>query len=57
MAGLERRVAGLLGVPVVDGVGAAVRLAESLVALGLATSRAGPYAGPLPKRRTRGPAG
>ncbi len=52
MTGLERRVTAALGVPVVDGVAAAVRLAESLVALGLATSRAGSYAKPLPKHRT-----
>ena len=58
MTGLERRVGGLLGVPVVDGVAAAVRLAETLVALGLTTSRAGSYARALPKRRTWGaPAG
>jgi allantoin racemase len=43
-----------LGLPVVDGVGAAVKLAESLVALGLNTSRAGGYAKPVPKRRVWG---
>jgi allantoin racemase len=37
---------------VVDGVAAAVRLAESLVALKLTTSRAGSYARPLEKKRT-----
>jgi allantoin racemase len=37
------------GVPVVDGVAAAVRLATSLVALGLSTSKIGAYAAPLPK--------
>jgi allantoin racemase len=57
MTGLERRVSTELGMPVVDGVGAAVRLAESLVALGLTTSRAGSYAKPLPKRRQWGPPG
>jgi allantoin racemase len=36
-------------------VGAAVKLAESLVSLGLRTSRAGGYAKPLPKRRVWGP--
>jgi allantoin racemase len=41
-----------LGVPVVDGVSAAVRLAESLVALGLGTSKRGDYARPLPKAYT-----
>jgi allantoin racemase len=40
--------------PVVDGVAAAVKLAESLVSLGLTTSRVGSYARPLPKRREWG---
>lgn len=44
----------LQGLPVVDGVAVAVKLAESLVALGLTTSRAGGYAAPLPKRRVWG---
>jgi allantoin racemase len=39
-----------LGVPVIDGVGAAVKLAEALVGLGLGTSKIGDYAPPLPKR-------
>lgn len=52
MTGLERRVAGALAAPVVDGVAAAVRLAETLVALGLTTSRTGSYAKPAPKHRT-----
>ncbi len=51
MTGLQRAVGEKLGLPVVDGVGAAVKLAESLVSLGLTTSRAGSYAKPLPKRR------
>jgi len=38
------------GLPVVDGVACAVQLARSLTALGLRTSRLGPYAPPLPKR-------
>lgn len=38
-----------LGVPVIDGVAAAVKLAESLVSLGLATSKVGDYAPPLTK--------
>ena len=38
-----------LGVPVVDGVSAAVKLAEALVALGLKTEKRGDYAPPLPK--------
>ena len=37
------------GLPVVDGVTAAVVLIESLVRLGLATSKVGGYAEPLPK--------
>ncbi len=40
------------GLPVIDGVVAAVKLAESLVALGLATSKVGPYAAPIAKSFT-----
>ncbi len=54
MTGLQRTVREKLGLPVVDGVAAAVKLAESLVTLGLTTSRAGSYAKPVPKRRTWG---
>lgn len=54
MTGLQRLVGEKLGLPVVDGVAAAVKLAESLVALGLTTSRAGSYAEPLAKRRVWG---
>ncbi|MCK8432445.1 Asp/Glu/hydantoin racemase [Streptomyces sp. D2-8] len=54
MTGLQRAVGEKLGLPVVDGVAAAVKLAESLVALGLTTSRAGSYAEPLPKPRAWG---
>jgi len=43
------------GVPVVDGVTAAVKLAESLVALGLSTSKVRTYAPPRPKRITGWP--
>lgn len=58
MTGLQRAVGEKLGLPVVDGVAAAVKLAESLVALGLTTSRVGSYPEPLPKRRAWGrPAG
>ena len=49
MAGLDRRLTQELGVPVVEGVAAAVRLAESLHALGLATSKVRTYAPPRPK--------
>jgi allantoin racemase len=38
------------GVPVIEGVGAAVKLAEALVVLGLRTSKAGGWATPNPKR-------
>ena len=38
-----------LGVPVIDGVGAAVKFAEALVGLGLGTSKRGDYAAPLTK--------
>jgi allantoin racemase len=38
-----------LGVPVIDGVAAAVKLAEALVGLGLKTSKRGDYAAPLAK--------
>ena len=38
------------GVPVVDGVTAAVLLVEALVRLGLSTSKVGGYASPLAKR-------
>jgi allantoin racemase len=52
MAELAASLAREHGLPVVDGVAAAVKLAESLVALGHATSKRGPYARPLPKRFT-----
>jgi hypothetical protein len=38
--------------PVIDGVAAAVKLAEALMALGLVTSKRGPYAQPIPKAFT-----
>jgi len=49
MAGLARTLQKRLGVPVVDGVAAAVRLAEALAGLGLTTSKRGDYATPLDK--------
>ncbi len=49
MADLAAELAALHGLPVVDGVAAAVTLAEGLVRLGLKTSRLGPYAVPRPK--------
>ncbi len=52
MADLAADLAREHGVPVVDGVGAAVKLAESLVSLGLKTSKRGAYAAPRPKTYT-----
>ena len=52
MTTLCRALQARLQVPVIDGVAAAVKLAEALVALGLATSKRGDYARPLPKRYT-----
>ncbi|MCS0494848.1 aspartate/glutamate racemase family protein [Ancylobacter sp. MQZ15Z-1] len=49
MADLARALALEHGVPVVDGVAGAVTLAEGLVRVGLATSKAGAYAPPRPK--------
>ncbi len=49
MAGLEEAITTELGVPVVDGIGAAVRLAEAVVGLGLTTSKLCTYAAPEPK--------
>lgn len=49
MAELNERVAARTGVPIVDGVAAAVTIAESLVRLGLTTSKVRTYAPPRPK--------
>ncbi len=49
MAELNERVAARTGVPIVDGVAAAVTIAESLVRLGLKTSKVRTYAPPRPK--------
>ncbi|MFI7383695.1 aspartate/glutamate racemase family protein [Streptomyces sp. NPDC049813] len=49
MAELAERVTKRTGVPVVDGVAAAVTVAESLVRLGLTTSKVRTYAPPRPK--------
>ena len=49
MADLCERLSAELGVPVIDGVVAAVAMAEALVRAGLATSKHGDYAPPLPK--------
>lgn len=49
MADLAKTLQGEFGLPVIDGVGAAVKHAEALVALGLATSKRGAYASPVAK--------
>ena len=50
MAGLDEKIRQRTGVPVVDGVSAAVKMAESLVQLGLSTSKSRTYALPREKR-------
>ncbi|WP_287933720.1 aspartate/glutamate racemase family protein [Arthrobacter sp.] len=55
MAGLNDKVKERTGVPVVDGVAAAVTIAESLVRLGLSTSKVRTYASPRPKEVTGWP--
>jgi len=49
MTDLAASLSAEYGVPVVDGVVAAVKLAESLATLGLVTSKLGGWASPLPK--------
>ncbi|ANT53309.1 aspartate/glutamate racemase family protein [Mesorhizobium amorphae] len=49
MADLAAELQREFGVPVIDGVGAAVKQAEALIALGLSTSKRGAYANPLAK--------
>ncbi|MDA3629907.1 aspartate/glutamate racemase family protein [Saccharopolyspora sp. WRP15-2] len=55
MSGLTERVVERTGVPVVDGVTAAVTIAESLVRLGLTTSKVRTYASPRPKKMLNWP--
>ena len=50
MADLGRAIEDAIGAPVVEGVTAAVKWAEALVSLGLATAKRGEYARPLAKR-------
>jgi len=50
MAGLDEQIRQRTGVPVVDGVSAAVTIAESLVRMGLSTSKVRTYATPRAKR-------
>jgi allantoin racemase len=49
MADLAARLTEKHGLPVVDGVASAVKLAEAFAALGLKTSKVGTYAAPLAK--------
>src|SRR2546422_4219686 len=55
MAGLEEAITSELSVPVIDGVGAAVPLAEAVVGLGLKASKRSTYAFPEPKKITGWP--
>ena len=57
MAGLDEQIRKRTGVPVVDGVAAAVTIAESLVRLGLTTSKVRTFAAPRPKKLTGWPLG
>lgn len=52
MATLARDLTRELGMPVIDGVGAAVKMVESLVSLGLSTSKYGDLAFPREKKIT-----
>ncbi|WP_245807504.1 aspartate/glutamate racemase family protein [Cognaticolwellia beringensis] len=52
MADLTDEISKRVGLPVIEGVTAAVKLAESLVSLGLKTSKFGDLAYPLPKHFT-----
>jgi allantoin racemase len=49
MADLNAALATEFGLPVIDGVAAAVKLVEAVTGLGLGTSKSGGYAPPLPK--------
>jgi allantoin racemase len=49
MADLAQTLSVEFGIPVIDGVGAAVKQAEALVTLGLRTSKRGTYAPPVTK--------
>lgn len=57
MAGLDTAIRARVDVPVVDGVAAAVTVAESLVRLGLTTSKIRTYAPPRPKTFANWPPG
>jgi allantoin racemase len=49
MADLAKRLTARHGIPVIDGIAAAVKLVEALVSLDLRTSKAGGWAAPLKK--------
>jgi allantoin racemase len=55
MAGVTEAISGKLGVPAVDGVAAAVALAQALVGLGLSTSKVGALADGPPNPRSHWP--
>lgn len=50
MVGLDKELERSLGVPVIDGIAAAVKMAEACVDYGLRTSRHRAYAKPRPKK-------
>jgi allantoin racemase len=52
MADLAARMTAAVGVPVIDGVAAATKIVEGLVAMGLRKSGHGEFAAPLPKPYT-----
>lgn len=52
MADLAASLSAEFGVPVVDGVSAAIKQAEGLIALGLSTAKRGAYAAPIHKPYT-----
>ena len=55
MTGLDEALAAATGVPVIDGVAAAVKLAEALHGLGLRTSKSRSFGTPRPKSLTGWP--
>jgi len=55
MAGVTEAISAKLGVPAVDGIGAAVALAQALVGLGLSTSKVGALAQGPPNPRSHWP--
>lgn len=52
MTDLCAEISDAIGAPVIDGVASAVKLAEGMAALGIATSKRGDWARPLPKAYT-----